>query len=208
VTREVTNACVVIPVEIPRVIGVTAVGSFRQVGQNGQETGYLKSFYSNFGVGVTQLTAPGGDSVFRTPEAVNGRVLSTYPADRPCTRRVREPFPSDPTYPTAVYCYLQGTSMASPHVAGVAALIVSRFGNANNPQNGKMSPERVKAYLDQTADPQPCPVFLPPTYETVFGVGTESGVFTACQGGPGYNSWYGNGQVNALNAVTHTSGKQ
>jgi len=96
--------------------------------------------------------------------------------------------------------------MASPHVAGVAALIVSRFGNLNNPQNGKMSPERVKAYLDQTVDPQPCPVFLPPTYETVFGTGTESGLFAACQGGPGYNSWYGKGQVNALNAVTHASG--
>src|SRR5205814_5961421 len=30
VTRDVTNACVVIPVEIPRVIGVTAVGNARQ----------------------------------------------------------------------------------------------------------------------------------------------------------------------------------
>ena len=110
---------------------------------------------------------------------------------------------SDPNEPTVVYCYLQGTSMASPHVAGVAALIVSEFGNLDNPQNGKMSHERVKAYLDQTADPQPCPTFLPPTYESFFGVGTESGQFYACQGGPGYNSWYGNGQVNAFSAVTH-----
>ncbi|TMA18084.1 MAG: hypothetical protein E6J84_06445 [Deltaproteobacteria bacterium] len=203
VTREVTNACVVIPVEIPRVIGVTAVGNARQTDANGNLiTGYLKSFYSNVGVGVAQLTAPGGDSVFgRTPQAANGRVLSTYPPNKPCTRSVKENI-GDPEEPTVVYCYLQGTSMASPHVAGVAALIVSRFGNLNNPQNGKMSPERVKAYLDQTADPQPCPVFLPPTYETVFGTGTESGLFAACQGGPGYNSWYGKGQGNALNAVS------
>ena len=39
-----TNACVVIPVEIPGVIGVTADGDDQQ--SNG---GYLKSFYSTFG---------------------------------------------------------------------------------------------------------------------------------------------------------------
>jgi subtilisin family serine protease len=199
VTRDVTNACVVIPVEVPGVIGVTATGNARQTDSNGNPTaGYLKSFYSSVGISTTELTAPGGDSVFgRTPEAVNGRVLSTYPPDRPCTRSVKETS-SDPSEPTAVYCYLQGTSMASPHVAGVAALIVSRFGH--------MPPGRVRAYLDQTADPQPCPTFLPPTYESFFGVGIDSGLFFPCQGGTGHNSWYGNGQVNALNAVTHTSG--
>src|SRR5207248_9847638 len=60
VTRDVTNACVVIPVEIPRVIGVTAVGHARQTDQSGNPIGgYLKSFYSNVGIGVTQLVAPG-----------------------------------------------------------------------------------------------------------------------------------------------------
>ena len=187
--RDVNNACVVIPVEVPGVIGVTATGSTQQTdGDSGPD--YLKSFYSNFGVGVTQVAAPGGDSVYRTAESVNGRVLSTYPASQPCLRQV--------VSGGATYCYLQGTSMAAPHATGVAALIVSMFGH--------MASGRVKAFLAQTADPQPCPTALPANYAEVFGVGTESGTFTPCVGGPGHNSWYGSGQVDALNAVTHASG--
>jgi subtilisin family serine protease len=150
------------------------------------------------------VTAPGGDSVFGLgPEAPNGRVLSTWPATIPCARSVQEPF-SDPTYPTAVYCYLQGTSMASPHVAGVAALIVSVYGSAKNPQNGKLRPGQVAAILSQTADPQDCPSSLPAGY--LARLGMNSGAVQQCQGGPGHNSWYGNGQVDAFNAVTHAAG--
>jgi subtilisin family serine protease len=103
-----------------------------------------------------------------------------------------------------VYCYLQGTSMASPHVAGVAALIVSRYGDTSNPQNGKLRPGQVNALISQTADPQDCPSTLPPLYLTVTGV--NSGAVQSCQGGPGHNSWYGTGQADAFNAVTHASG--
>jgi subtilisin family serine protease len=200
VTRTIHNDCVIIPVEISGVVGVSAVGSLHQDPTDPQ-SGYLKSFYSSYGVSATELTAPGGDSIFRSPQGGNGRVLSTWPPYIPCTRSVKETG-TDPAEPTVVYCYAQGTSMASPHVAGVAALIISRFGSANGQKT--MSPGAVQAYLDQTADPQPCPTTLPAGYAGFTGV--NSGLPQVCQGGTGHNSWYGNGQVNAFNAVTHSSG--
>ena len=205
VKRPVTNACVVIPVEIPGVVGVTADGNQRQNPAD-PNSGYLKSFYSSYGMGVTQVVAPGGDSRWgRTAEAVNGRVLSTWPAPlaAACPRPVSETG-TDPNEPVVWYCYLQGTSMASPHAVGVEALIISQF--------GKMKPGQVTALLDQTADPQPCPASLPgPTpfsmgmsYSDIRSVSNDAP--QVCRGGIGYNAWYGHGQVNALNAVTHTQG--
>jgi subtilisin family serine protease len=94
--------------------------------------------------------------------------------------------------------------MASPHVAGVAALVISEYGSTSSPQNGKLRPGQVEALIEQTADPQDCPSTLPAGYLSF--TGTQSGATQQCQGGPGHNSWYGNGQVDALNAVTHASG--
>jgi lantibiotic leader peptide-processing serine protease len=192
VEREITNACLVIPVEIPGVIGTTADGHNQQTDDD-PGPDYLKSYYSSYGISTADVTAPGGDSVFGTgPEAPNGRVLSTWPEEIPCTRRVDDPGP-----PFSSYCYQQGTSMASPHAAGVAALIISMFGDSSTPH---MRPGQVSAHLQNTADPQPCPTELPLGYAA--RVGTESGAPQVCQGGIRHNSWYGAGQVNALRAIT------
>ena len=153
--REVTNACVVIPVEISGVIGVTADGYNLQ-----------KAYYSTYGVGVAQVTAPGGDRRFQIPPTGNGRVLSTVPGG---------------------WAYAQGTSMASPHAAGVAALAISA--------HGKMPPGAVQALINRTADPIDCP-------PNPFNPGPPFSFEAICVGGSGYNGFYGHGQVNALSAIS------
>ena len=175
VLRQIHNDCAVVPVEVAGVIGVAGDGNL-----------LLKSFYSSYGVGSVQVTAPGGDSILqRTTAAPNGRVLSTFPASlfASCVRKVVDPS-------GATYCYLQGTSMASPHVAGVAALVVSR---------GITSPGAVTAKINNTADPMACP---PDLSIYAFFPAVDNGAPQVCQGGRGYNSFNGHGQVNALSAVS------
>jgi subtilisin family serine protease len=211
--REVTNACLVIPVELPGVIGVTATGSHVQDTSAGQYPDNLKSYYSSFGMSTADVTAPGGDLYFRGPDPgaalSQGLVLSPWPQDEPCSRRVQEPV-DDPAYGATYYCLLQGTSMAGPHVAGLAGLVISRFGDLSTPQNGTMRPTQVEQIITQTADPQACPEALPNAtsgsqagraYATF--VGSESASVQECAGNGGHTSWYGQGQVDALAAVTN-----
>ena len=155
ITRDVTNACVVIPVEIPGVIGVTADGYNTQ-----------KSYYSNYGVGVTQVATPGGDRRFQNPPGGNGGILSTVPGG---------------------WAFLQGTSMASPHVAGVAAPAASA--------HAKLTPGALQSLITSTADPVACP-------PNPFNPGPPFIYSAICAGDLDYNGFFGHGQVNALRAVT------
>ena len=82
------------------VIGVSAFGP-----------DFLPAVYTNFGPG-TNISAPGGDETINmTAESDRATILSTVPSD--C-----------PAYDTD-YGYMQGTSMACPHVSGVVALGLS-----------------------------------------------------------------------------------
>lgn len=99
--------------------GVVAVAASDREGK--------KAFYSNYGRRIT-VAAPGGD-MQNVPE--NG-ILSLLN--------------SGEKRPAAdVLAYMQGTSMAAPHVSGVVALMLSR--------NPNLSPEKVQMLLKASARP-------------------------------------------------------
>jgi subtilisin family serine protease len=178
VTRRVTNGCVVLPTELPGVVVVTATGA-----QN------LLAWYSSYG-NLTDVTAPGG-SRFQTPtfDSARGRVLAPYSStagdlalEDALGRLVQDPTTG------AYYAWLNGTSMAAPHVTGVVALI-----RARHPQ---MPVGSVIATLRGTATALACPSALDP------GVAFFDAPVQVCSGGPGSNNFYGKGLVNALAAGT------
>ncbi|MEU4093093.1 S8 family serine peptidase [Streptomyces sp. NPDC026673] len=157
VTRTIDpHVCWDIPTQLPGVVTVSATGV-----QN------LKSYYSSYGLGVVDVAGPGGDryQIPATPSA-NGRILSTLPGN--------------------TYGYLQGTSMASPHVAAVAALIKSRHPGA--------SPGQLQWMLKAQADDPGCPTGL---YDPD-GNGVQD---ATCITGRHVTSFYGHGLVDALDAV-------
>ncbi|MEV0635469.1 S8 family serine peptidase [Streptomyces sp. NPDC050619] len=150
------HECFDVPTQLPGVVTVSATGVKN-----------LKSYYSSYGKGVIDVAAPGGDRLYQIPDtpSQNGRILSTMP--------------------NGEYGFLQGTSMASPHAAGVAALLKSKHPWASGYQLQTM----LKAQADSTA----CPA----SYDQD-GDGTQDAV---CEGDKRVNGFYGAGIVNALRAV-------
>jgi subtilisin family serine protease len=88
--------------------------------------------------------------------------------------------------------------MASPHVAGVAALVVGQYGRADRRNGGlKMDPDKVERILLDTATNTPCPE----PREFHYPEDTGGTYDATCEGSRDRNGFYGEGIVNANAAV-------
>ena len=171
------------------------------------------SYYSNYGPRI-DLAAPGGARKFNLPGYDRGgtpgfpytdadgtkawetfSITSNWALEIPCFLFDGGGFPADQCYST-----IQGTSMAAPHVAAVAALAASAFPALRH------RPVLLKAWLEVTAV-DPGPNTTRPLSATDLSVGDLTGV--ACDGGFCHLGGapisrpdaYGAGLVNARRAV-------
>ncbi|GAB5536296.1 MAG: S8 family serine peptidase [Rubricoccaceae bacterium] len=90
--------------------------------------------YTNYGRGAIDLAAPGGDSngfVWAACSSTEVRVSGGFITASPCS--------ASKTFITAK----AGTSMASPHVTGLASMLVEDYGR---------NPRRIQNRMQQTAD--------------------------------------------------------
>ncbi|RJQ82555.1 peptidase S8 [Pseudonocardiaceae bacterium YIM PH 21723] len=129
------KSCLSVPTELPDVVTVSSTTS----------TG-AKSSFSNFGLNVVDVAAPGSN------------IKSTLPGNQ--------------------YGSLSGTSMASPHVAGVVALLASTHPGA--------SPDELVKLLYTQATDWSC----------------SKGGGSTCTGPDANNGYFGEGLTDALKAVS------
>jgi lantibiotic leader peptide-processing serine protease len=200
--RKVDNACLTMPQEAEGVINVSGLGPSGR-----------KSWFSNYGLEQTDLSAASGDSLDDSLPYPRNMVLSAWskagarqfdwidrkgrPTIPELLRRCRGP------KRCSYYFFAEGTSIAAPIGTGVAALIVSAFGEEDGSGELTMAPGRVERILKDTVFPQSCPEGGVQTYPEVERYGLKPKRFRAVceEAGGGVNGFYGHGIIDAVRAL-------
>jgi lantibiotic leader peptide-processing serine protease len=202
--RTVNNTCLDLPTEGNNVISVSSIGPSK-----------TKSDFSNWSYEETTVAAPGGwfrDTGWTLANPLGGvqnQILAAYPENvaREAGDLNPDGTPNNPFVvrdcrgsTCAYYQWIQGTSMASPHAAGVAALIVSEYGKRRG-GGITLHPLFTQAYLEASAMDTPCMSNQPDGTFSYAHVNRPASFTSFCEGTPVFNGWYGHGIVDALGAV-------
>ena len=202
IERTVTDDCLDMPAEGPHVI---------TVGSTGPSTD--KSDFSNYGLGSIDVAAPGGwyRDFFGTDQfsVPANMVLAPYPLQPAIDEELVDEngVPLDDFTLVGcdsqgtncgLYTYLQGTSMASPHVTGVVALVIEAHGEGNRARGYSLDPDTVRSIIESTATDTACPAGGVEDY-TDEGRPVEWNA--TCTGTLDDNGFYGEGIVDAAAAV-------
>ena len=133
--RDKTSNLITLPADMPNVISISATAPIGWATDPDNINLDNLASYSNFGRSAIDFAAPGGDAI--------------YPGNENCTIAglLRPCWVFDLVFSTGNqgWYWSAGTSMASPHAAGIAALIISENG-------GSMKPSQVEAELRRRAD--------------------------------------------------------
>ncbi len=122
---NLNNMLLSVPAQSGNGIAVAATAPYNQTNFDGRAS------YSNYGQSVVDLAAPGGDYASGN---VLDYVLAPGGFSVSSTGRI-----------SYGYYFAVGTSMATPHVSGLAALIVGKYGH------GKLTPAQITAIMSTTA---------------------------------------------------------